>query len=519
MANQIKVAIRNSISTLHKRGWSQRRIARELGIDRETVGRYIHLEHAQASKPAISTAGNGPPPGSKPAIPTAGKSGRQSLCEPYREHIEQKLVIGLAAQRIYQDLAYEYGFHGSYESVKRFVRRIKQVHPTRIYRIESPPGEEAQVDFGRGAPICGEDGRRRFPHVLRVILSFSRKSYSECVPRQTTEAFIRCLENAFRAFGGVPRTICLDNLKAAVTKADWYDPELNPKIESFARHYGTVFLPTRPYTPQDKGKVESGIKYVKNNALKGRTFSSIEEENKFLRWWERAVADCRIHGTTRKQVGKVFEEHEKPDLLPVPPMLFPCFEEGQRTVHRDGYAEVARAYYQVPDEYIGRRVWVRWDSRLVRVYNKKFEQIAILARIPAGKFSTCLSTRGRRTSIEKSTAYWLNQARFIGENAGEWARTVMNSRGPQGIRVLQGLASLVKKHTHNDIERACELAVSHGAYRLRDLRRLIKEPTRQNTFEFLESHPLIRDMAEYGALMKVLTPENASTTRKEAVEV
>ena len=502
MGNYIKVAARHSISMLFRNGWSQRRIARELGIDRKTVGRYIARE--------LSCEPKG-------AIPTAGKPGRKSQCEPYRKLIEEKLDIGLSAQRIFQDLRYDYGYHGSYEAVKRFVRRFKTAHPQRVYRIESPPGEEAQVDFGRGAPIKGTDGRRKITHVFRVVLSYSRKAYSESVLHQTTEIFIRCLENAFRAFGGVPKSISLDNLKAAVSNADWYDPELHPKIEEFGRYYGTVFLPTRPYTPQDKGKVESGVKYVKNNALKGRVFSDLEEENKFLSWWEETIADHRIHGTTRKQVGELFRAHEKQALLPLPSMLFPCFQEGQRTVHRDGYVEVARSYYEVPEEYIGRRVWVRWDSRLVRVFNKRFEQIAVLARISPGKFSSCLSTRGRRISIERTVAYWLKRAGFIGDNAGSWAFEIVNKRGPQGIRVLQGLAALTKKHHQKDVDKACELALAHGAYRLRDLRRLISKPSRQNTFEFLDSHPLIRDISEYETFLRTLEYDNRDPFKKEVI--
>jgi len=531
MGNHIKVAVRNSILTLYERGWSRRKIARELGIDRETVGRHLRIWQ-EGSKPANPTAGNLAISGSKPANPTAGNLaisgskpanltagnyGPQSLCAPYREELERKFAQGLSAQRAFQDLRGETGFMGSYEAVKRFYRRLKQVRPERVYRIESPPGEEAQVDFGRGARILEGDGGKRFPHVLRVILSYSRKGYSECLPRQTTEAFIRALENAFRSFGGVPRTVSLDNLKAAVTNADWFDPDLNPKVEEFARYYGTAFLPTRPYTPQDKGKIESGIKYVKNNGLKARVFSSIQGENEFLREWERTVADCRIHGTTRKQVGKVFAEEEKRALLPLPAMIFPCFEEGERTVHRDGYVEVARAYYEVPEEYIRRRVWVRWDSRLVRIYNRRFEQIAVFARLLPGRFSGCLSTRGRRGSMEETTEYWLDRATLIGEQAGKWAAGVIGSRGPQGIRVLMGLLSLSRKHTGGKIEQACEQAVRHGAYRLRDLRRLLEAPSRQETFAFLETHPLIRDISEYGAFLRKAQTHKAVNEAKEAV--
>lgn len=143
-------------------------------------------------------------------------------------------------------------------------------------------------------------------------MSHSRKGYSEAVLRQSTESLIRALENAFWHYGGVPRTLVIDNLRAAVQKADWYDPELNPKVEAFCRHYGTVILPARPYMPRHKGKVERGIGYVKGNALKGRTFGSLAEQNRHLAEWETQVAEHRIHGTTRQQVRKVFEERERP---------------------------------------------------------------------------------------------------------------------------------------------------------------------------------------------------------------
>ena len=118
--------------------------------------------------------------------------------------------------------------------------------PLPFRRMECAPGAEAQIDFGKGASIVTADGKRKRPHLFRLVLSHSRKGYSEVVPRQTTELFLRCIENAFWRFGGVPRTLVPDNLKAAVLQADWYDPELNPKIIAFCEHYGTVLLPTRP---------------------------------------------------------------------------------------------------------------------------------------------------------------------------------------------------------------------------------------------------------------------------------
>src|SRR5262249_58601900 len=121
-------------------------------------------------------------------------------------------------------------------------------------------------------PIVGPDGKRRRTHVFRIVLSHSRKGYSEAVYRQTTDALICCLENAFQHFGGLPKTVVIDNLKAGVETPDWYDPELNPKLRSFADYYGLAILPTRPRMARHKGKIESGIGYMKGKRLKGIVF-------------------------------------------------------------------------------------------------------------------------------------------------------------------------------------------------------------------------------------------------------
>jgi len=505
MANRIKVAAKNAVIVLHRRGWSFRRIARELGIHRDTVSRHVQLaEGSTAPKPAKATAGKEGLPAPKPAKVTAGNLIGRSLCEPFREAIEQKLHQGLSAQRIWQDLVSEHGFEASYSSVKRFVRRLGSASPLPFRRMECAPGEEAQVDFGRGAPV-EVDGRRKFPHVLRVVLSHSRKGHSTAVWRQTTEDFIRALEDAFWALGGVPRTLVIDNLRAAVTKADWYDPELNPKVQAFCRHYGTVILPAKPYMPRHKGKVEAGVKYVRNNALKGRVFGSLAAENDHLDRWERQVADHRIHGTTKKQVRQLFEEVEKPALLPLPATRFPFFHEAQRSVHRDAHVEVDRAYYSVPPEYLGHRVWVRWDSRLVRIFNDRLEQIALHVKHEKGRFSTDPKhiASEKISGVERGAAFLLRRISLIGPQAARWAQAMLDQRGIEGVRVLQGLLSMTGKYTAREIDAGCELALSHGAWRLRALRSLIKSRTRQEEFDLVQSHPLIRPMADYGRWLKV----------------
>ena len=171
-------------------------------------------------------------------LPLAPSSrGRRSDCEAFRDIVAAKLGQTLSAQRIYQDLVADHGFAGSYYCVRRFVRRLDADTGLAASAASSAtPGDEAQVDFGSGRRLVGPDGKRRRTHVFRIVLSHSRKGYSEAVPRQTTDDFLRCLENAFRHFGGVPPGgLVLDNLKAAVKQADWFDPELNPKVRSFGR--------------------------------------------------------------------------------------------------------------------------------------------------------------------------------------------------------------------------------------------------------------------------------------------
>ncbi len=185
MANQLKMAMVNAILTLKQRGWSRRRIARELGIHLDTVRRYIRLSDRDSKqvKAPIGSEGSKQveaPTGSDGINACDATSGR-SQCEPFRKVVEEKLEEGLSRQRIYQDLRDEYGFNGSYYSVRRFVKRLRDDKPIPFRRMECMPGEEAQVDFGSGAPVVRADGTRKHPSVFRIVLSFSRKAYSETV--------------------------------------------------------------------------------------------------------------------------------------------------------------------------------------------------------------------------------------------------------------------------------------------------------------------------------------------------
>jgi transposase len=527
MVKRLTMAEIDTILTLHKAGESKRAIAALLGKDRETIGRY--LARAQAEMPPNAPTGkpcgdpnegrtghddnNGPTPvaseippdqpaiGALPAGSANLSSGPPSECEPFRQQILAKVEQGLEAVRIHQDLVEDHGEQApSYYSVRRFIAKMRKNIPLPFRRMETEPAEEAQVDFGSGAVVRTVDGKLRRPWIFRIVLSYSRKGYSEAVWRQSSEDFIACLENAFRHFGGVPRRLVIDNLKAVVARGDWYDPEVHPKLQSFARHYGTVFLPTKPYTPRHKGKIESGVKYVKRNALKARVFTSLAAENEFLLNWETRIADQRIHGTIKQQVEKLFEQAERKELLPLPAERFPFFHEARRAVHRDGHLEVDKAYYSVPPEYVGSRLWVRWESRLVRIYNDRWEQLAVHAKAEPGRFRTASQhiPEKKFSAVERGTDALLRQIAAIGPQTRQWAEATTQARGVEAVRVLVGLKDLAGKHDVAALEEACRVALSHGAYRLRTVRQLLKRKgPEQKQFEFLESHPIIRPLSDY----------------------
>jgi transposase len=239
MPNYLKMPKKSQVLALLELGWSYRRIEAETGVRRETVSGYDRMRRANAAKTF---------PGSPPRLRFAAAI--------YRTAIAEKLDAGLSLQRIWQDLVDEYGYGASYESVKRFVRTMA---PTRraVGVFRCAPGAEGQVDFFRGAPTLDvTTGEWRRPWVFRMTLGHSRHGYEEAVWDQKLETFLRLHERAFRDFGGVPRVIWHDNLKAAVVRACFYDPDSHDVYVAFAAHWGFTPLPTQPRTPQENGKQE-----------------------------------------------------------------------------------------------------------------------------------------------------------------------------------------------------------------------------------------------------------------------
>jgi transposase len=514
MSHILKVNEQEAIRTLAAKGFSLRWIARELGVNRRTVARYAgNVVSKCTTLEGEVTAGLEAEIGSKcTSVGGEVTAGSRSSCAPHSGVIAGMVGEGLTAQRIWQDLRDGHGFEGSYEAVKRYVHRLKAREPQRVWRVEVQPGAELQVDFMHGPMVVGADGKRRRAWILRMVLSYSRKGYSEAVFRQDTESFLRVLENGLRHFGGSARLLNLDNLKAGVLRADWTDPELNPKFASFCRHYEMTAMPCRPYRPQHKGKVERSVQYVRDSALKGRQFGSLAALNEHLRHWEATVADTRIHGTTKLQVAPMFEE-ERPHLQALPASLFPAYQEARRMVHQDGFVEVAKAYYEAPVEWIGRKVWVQWDGRRVILLNDKQECLATHARLEPGKFTRTRDVRGLDGGVAFNIQRWLRQAATLGSAASQWAAQAVEKRGAEALRSIMGLCSLARTHRPAHIDAACAKALAAGAdapLRLQDIRRLLRAGASapiQTVMPFLAHHPVIRSLDHYSEFVRHQTQQ------------
>jgi transposase len=529
MSHVLKMEDRLIIQKLLELGWSYRRIEAETGIRRETISKYdLHpLRHQfcpgeVTAKPAtlptdpafdpIQNRPNCPPTSSGPDAPLLLPATSPIVVRSHRSHsgaaafdefIRQQLSCGLTAQRIYQDLVSEQSFTHSYDCVKRYVHQLKQKQPQVFARLHMPAGEEAQVDFGQGAPTR-KNGRYSRPWLFKMVLSHSRHSYEEVVWQQDVESFVRCHERAFEAFGGVPRTIRLDNLKSGVLVAHLYEPELNPVYLAFSHHAGFVPLPCLPRRPEHKGKVESGIGYTQENALHGCTFESLEAQNAHLRQWNQTWARTRIHGTTKKQVWAVFCEVERAALKGLPEQPFQYFHVGKRKVHPDGHIEVERAYYSVPHRLIGQMLTVHFNAQWVKAISAG-EIVAFHRRAEPGHFQTDRQhlPENKTLSTTQFQARLLTHCQEIGSGCYQWAVQALKAKAQLALRAIQGVVRLKQQYPADVINVACERALKLGSTRYATVKLLCEDQetlvptTNRAPLELLQEHELIRSLAEY----------------------
>jgi len=431
------VAMYTTIKTLWELGKNKTEIARATGHDWKTVAKVVKGIGKGIDKPKYKD--------------------RDSIIEPYRDEVIKLLDRGLSGVRIHEELKV-LGFKGSYPTVRRYIKKMKKITDIFI-RINTLPGEEAQVDFGYVGITRDDDGKNRKTWVFNMRLSYSRYDFYCKVYDQRVETFIRCHIRAFEFFGGVPEVVKIDNLKAAILKANFYEPIYQDMYRRFSVYYGFKPVPCRIYHANDKGKVESGIGYVKGNYFKGRKFESgTTLDTGLAQWNERA--NQRIHGTTRKVPFHVFETEERPKLSPLPDERYKLSEAGTRRVYHDCHIYVDYNYYSVPYEYVGRDVDIELTDSLLRI-SCDSEDIAIHERIKdRGSFSTVDAHYPKYKKVAETEYREVYRAKMaaIGPFAEKLFSLIIKNNKQYWAQPIKGILSLAKKYPSEVLEASCKRA-------------------------------------------------------------
>lgn len=458
---------------------SDRAVQRDTAIDRRTVQRY----RAWAAAQGLLT-------GPLPALEDLQRLVEQTLMapappqmvssvEPFRAQVVELRAQGTEMMAIWERLK-ERGYQGSYSAIRRFVRTLEPSEPVAYGRVETAPGEEAQVDFGAaGRMLDPQTGQMRNAWAFVMVLSFSRHQYVEFVWDQRVATWLLLHRHAFEFFGGVPRRIVLDNLKAAITKACWDDPQVQLAYRECAEHYGFLIAPCRPRTPEHKGKVEQGgVHYVTRNFLGGRTPTALTQANTDVLAWCQTTAGLRTHGTTKAQPLQQFEQREHPRLQALPSAPYDLALWKRATVHRDCYVVFDNAFYSAPFRLIGQPVQVHGGSREVRIYSVDFQ---LVATHPRAQQAGERLTHPDHLPPEKLSGLLLeaDHCRLAASDIGSATREVVEVLLGDGVidrrRTVLRLLRLRERYGDERLEAACARALRFDAANYPTVKRILQE--------------------------------------------
>lgn len=485
----LEVDMKTTIKTLYQKGYNKTQIGRMLGIDRKTV-RKVLKDDANQKETGQGTQ----------------ESVWPSMLDEYREYIEIQLGKELSITRIHQDLQKEFGVECGYTTLRDYVAKLRRNIPHAYMVLHSLPGEEAQVDFGYIGTLK-VNGSPRKAWVFIMSLSYSRYMYAAITLDQSVQTFIRCHTEAFRYFGGVPQTVKIDNLKAAIVETDFYEPTVQRTYAAFAQHYGFLPNPCRVYTPTDKGKVESNVKYVKDNCFKGRDFADLQEAQRFLSEWLSDTANRRKHGTTGKQPEKVFLEAEKEKLAPLPAQDFIFSKSGSATVRTDCHIVHEGNFYSVPYAYIGMDVDVIEVNHLLKIYYAG-KEIALhsLCENAKGEHVTDKNHYPSTKNVSQKELLSSYRAKMaeVGGGAVAFLEAFKDTEMYQchHYRSISGILALRKKYGDDTVDKACARACHYGNITYRAVKKICESglyalPLEIGSEHMVESSSKIRSLSDY----------------------
>lgn len=444
-----------TIKTLHKQGLKQVTIAKQLGCHRHTVANV--LDRKGFIEKQTRTKG--------------------SLFDPYQSQIKQWLDQKVSILRQFEMLTETYGIHSTYVNLCKYIQVRFPKQPEAFGVQVTAPGEVAELDFGYLGMFPGPLGKLVKTYGFVVVLLYSRIGFYAITYNQKLETLIHELENAFVYFGGVPKKLKVDNMKTAILKNQHYDLEYNLDFLEFAYHYNTVVIPCTPYSPEQKGTVESGIKYLQGNFIAGRTFSDSTDMKRQLKEWMETYANKRIHGTTRKVPSEEFVNKEAFTLQPLPEEDFTFFNRGTRTVADNCHVHLENNYYSVPSSLVGKEVTVRWNTSLVRIVFAG-EQVALhLKTSGVGNYVT-QRVHLPNYKVYSQTEY---QKRFeeqmanIGEAAHEYFRFLLANKERYWFRSVRAILGFIREYGNEAVNLTLKRAMYYKVTDLTTLKNILEK--------------------------------------------
>jgi len=435
-----------TIKTLKQQGHSNSEIARKVGCHRNTVFNVVSRENFIEQQ-------------------TREKG---SIFDPYRGQIKQMREKKISVLKIFETLYDTYKVHSTYVNLCKYIQLHFPKHKEAFGVQVTEPGEVAELDFGYLGMFPGPSGIRVKTYGLVITLHYSRLGFYALTYDQKLETLVSELENAFVYFGGVPKKLKVDNMKTAILKNQHYDLVFNQDFLEFAYHYQTVILPCTPYSPEQKGTVESGIKYLQGNFIAGVTIQSSGEMKQKLREWMDNYANKRVHGTTRKIPKEHFLAQEAEALQSLPETPFTFFNRGIRTVGANCHIHFENNYYSVPSHLVGKEVTVRWNAALLRIIHEG-EQVALHQKATGvGQYVT------RRShlpdyKIYSETEYQKRaeeQMSDIGEEAHEYFRFLLEKKESYWFRSVRIILGMAKEYGNTPVNLTLKRA---RYYQVRDL--------------------------------------------------
>lgn len=485
------------------RGESNAAIERATGRTRKTIRRYKQ----RARKLGWQPGGEAEPDEElavkvsqslRPVTESEGLGAIEARLMPHRPTIREWVSPGDGSRGLrlakVHDLLVRQGVKVPYSSLHRFAVSYcgfgeRQRITVRVADVS--PGELAEVDYGRLGIVYDPDtGRRRVAWALLVTLGHSRHQYVHVGFNQTIAEFIGALEDAWEYFGGVPRRVVIDNLKAAVTRAGRYEAIFQRTFDEYAAHRGFVIDAAVVRHATGKPKVERNVQYVRENFFRGESWIDLEHvRREAVRWCTEAAGE-RIHGTTRQQPIVVFTTVEQPALSPLIAKRFDPPTWQQCKVHPDHHFQFDKAIYSLPTQYVGRQLWVRADSKVVRAYLNG-ELLRSYARLEPGQRYTDYDDYPRELApyAMRDPARMIREAHEVGQHVGGFMAHLLGDTFPWAhLRQAQKLLRLVNKYGGARVDGACRRALSFDLIHVGRVQNIILQSLERDAKPAAASH-------------------------------